>query len=96
MLYFAAMPQKTNFSFQTRRLSSYPIGLIVRVRLVSGREIEGEIVKIEITVLGAFLHVEFDQEVANVTFRQILGFYDCCSVKFRPTRTYVPFPVIRR
>jgi hypothetical protein len=93
---FAAMPQGNTSSFQTRRLSSYPIGLIVRVRLVSGREIEGQIVKIEITVLGAFLHVEFDQEVANVTSRQILGFYDFCSVKFRPARTYVPFPVIRR
>jgi hypothetical protein len=46
------------------------------VRLVSGREIEAQIVKIEITVLGTFLHVEFDQEVANVTTRQILGFYD--------------------
>lgn len=90
------MPQQKNFSFQTRRLSSYPIGLIVRVRLVSGREIEAQIVRIEITELGAFLHVEFDQEVANVTSRQIVGFYDFCSVKSLPARTYVPFPVIRR
>jgi hypothetical protein len=96
MLYFAAMPQEKNFGFQTCRLSSYPIGLVVRVRLVSGREIEAQIVKIETTELGTFLHVEFDEEVANVMTRQILGFYDFCSVRFRQAKTYVPFPAIRR
>src|ERR1700689_3408486 len=93
---FAAMPQGNTSSFQTRRLSSYPIGLIVRVRLVSGREIEGQMVKMETTVLGAFLHVGCVQEVANVWSSQILGFYYFCSVKFRPARTSVPFPVIWR
>jgi hypothetical protein len=66
------MPQGKNFRFQTRRIPSYPIGLVVRVSLVSGREVEAQIVKIETTVLGTFLHVEYDEEVANVTSRQIL------------------------
>lgn len=80
MLYFGAMPQGKNSRFQTRRLPSYPIGLIVRVHLVSGREVEAQIVKIETTVLGTFLHVEYDEEVANVTSRQILGFYNFCLI----------------
>jgi len=50
-----------------QRLSFYPLGLIARVHLVSGRKIEAQIVKIETTVLGAFLHIEHDEEVANVT-----------------------------
>jgi hypothetical protein len=32
-------------SFQERRRSNYPIGVLVRVRLISGREVEAQIVK---------------------------------------------------
>jgi hypothetical protein len=88
VVYFAAMPQGKNFSFQTRRLSSYPIGLVVSVRLVSGREIEAQVVRIETTALGTFLHVGYDQEVANVTSRQVLGFYDFCFIKTAKVKTY--------
>jgi hypothetical protein len=89
MLYFARMPQGKNFRFQTRRLPSYPVGLVVRGRLVSGREVEAQIVKIETTVLGTFLHVEYDQEVANVTSRQILGFYNFCFIRTSDVKTYI-------
>jgi hypothetical protein len=75
-------------SFQERRLSRYPIGLIVRVRMVSGRELEARIAKIETTELGTFLHVEFDEEVANIAARQILGFYDFCFIKTAHPKTY--------
>ena len=75
-------------SFQERRLSRYPIGLIVRVRMISGREIEAQIAKIETTELGTFLHVEFDEEMANVTSKQILGYYDFCFVKTAHVKTY--------
>lgn len=70
-------------SFQDRRRSNYPIGIFVRVRLISGREVEAQIVKIEITTLGTFLHVEFGEEVANVTARQVVGYYDFCPIKVR-------------
>jgi hypothetical protein len=83
VLYFAAMSQDRDQSFQRRRLESYPIGLVVLVRLISGREIEAQIVAIETTALGTFLHVEFGQEVANITSRQVLGFYDFCFLRAR-------------
>lgn len=76
--------------FQERRLPAYPIGLIVRVRMISGREVEARIAKIETTELGTFLHVEFGEEVANVTARQVLGFYNFCFIKRRIPRIYVP------
>jgi hypothetical protein len=81
MLYFAAMAEKKNLSFQERRLPSYPIGLIVRVVLWSGRVVEAQVDRIETTALGTFLQVEFGDEVANVTFEQITGFYDFCLLK---------------
>jgi hypothetical protein len=83
------MPQGNKPGFESRRLPSYPIGLVVGVRLVSGREIEAQIVKIETTLLGTFLHVEYDEEVANVTSRQILGFYNFCFMKTARVKTYV-------
>ena len=82
------MPQENKPGFQSRRLASYPIGLVVRVRLVSGREVEAQIVKIEITALGTFSYVEFDQEVANLVSGQILGFYDFCSIRMR-VKSYI-------
>lgn len=85
----SAVLKKTKSPFQTRRLPSYPVGLIVRVRLISGREIEAQVTKIETSALGTFLHVEFDQEVANVTSRQILGFYDFCFIKTSRVKTYI-------
>jgi hypothetical protein len=77
------MTKNTAGSFQARRRSTYPIGAFVRVRLVSGRETEAQIVHIETTELGTFLRVEFGEEVANVTVRQIVGFYDFCMLKGR-------------
>ena len=68
-------------NFATRRLHFYPIGVIVRVRMVSGREIEGLIIRIEITAAGAFHHIEFGEEIVTVTKRQIIGFYDFCFLK---------------
>jgi hypothetical protein len=68
-------------NFQARRVRTYPIGAVVKVRLVSGREIEGQVIKVETTALGTFLHVEFGDEVANVTERQVIGFYDFCLLK---------------
>lgn len=75
-------------SFRERRLSRYPIGLVVRVRMISGRKIEAQIVKIETTQLGTFVHIEFGEEVANVTAKQILGYYDFCFVKTAQVKTY--------
>jgi len=63
--------------------------LIVRVRMISGREIEARITKIETTELGTFLHVEFGEEVANVTSKQILGYYDFCYIKALRSKTYI-------
>jgi hypothetical protein len=60
---------------------AYPIGVFVGVRLVSGREIEGQVIKVETTTLGTFLHVEFGEEVAQVTEKQIVGFYDFSFLK---------------
>jgi len=68
-------------NFKARRVRAYPIGVLVRVRLVSGREIEGQVIKVETTALGTFLHVEFGDEVANVTAKQVIGFYDFCFLK---------------
>jgi hypothetical protein len=70
-------------SFRERRRSNYPAGLFVRVRMVSGREIDAQITKIETTTLGTFFHVEFGEEVANVTARQLVGYYDFCPLKVR-------------
>ena len=64
-----------------RRVRAYPIGVVVRVRMVSGRQIEGQVIKVETTALGTFLHVEFGEEVANVTANQVIGFYDFCLLK---------------
>jgi hypothetical protein len=75
------MTKRSDGSFQTRTRSIYPIGAFVRVRLVSGRETEARIVHIETTELGTFLRVEFGEEVASVTVRQIVGFYDFCMLK---------------
>jgi hypothetical protein len=72
-----------NPNLNTWRLQSYPIGLFVRVRMTSGREIDAQILKVETTALGTFLHVEFEQEVANVVLNQIVGFYDFCYLKRR-------------
>lgn len=52
----------------------YPIEVLVRVKLVSGREIEGQVIKVETTALGTFLHVEVGEEVANETEKQTVGF----------------------
>ncbi len=51
--------------------------------MTSGREIDAQILKVETTALGTFLHVEFEQEVANVVLNQIVGFYDFCYLKRR-------------
>ena len=83
VLYFAAMAGNKNPTFRERQLPTYPIGLIVRVLLWSGRQVEAKIIRIETTALGTFLHVEFGDEVANVTFKQVVGFYDFCYLKER-------------
>jgi hypothetical protein len=75
------MAENRNLSFQDCRLTSYPIGLIVRVLLWSGRVVVAQVIKAETTALGTFLHVEFGDEVANVTFEQVTGFYDFCFLK---------------
>jgi hypothetical protein len=72
--------------FQERRRSNYPIGILVRVRLNSGREVEAQIVKIETTALGTFLHVEFGEEVVNVTAGQVIGYYDFCPLSIRQAK----------
>ena len=61
----------------------YPIGLVVRARLLSGLEVEGQITKVETTSLGTYLHFEFGEQVANITHRQIIGYYDFCVVRRR-------------
>jgi hypothetical protein len=70
-----------NSNFKVGRVRAYPIGVLVKVRLISGREIEGQVIKVETTALGTFLHVEFGDEVANVTAKQVIGFYDFCFLK---------------
>ena len=77
-------------SFRKRRLRSYPIGAFVRVRMISGRELEAQVTKIETTALGTFLHVEFDDEVAHVTSNQIVGYYDFSTLKIRRPTVYFP------
>jgi hypothetical protein len=74
--------------FRNRRLPSYPIGLFVKVRMMSGREIDAQIRRVETTALGTYLNVEFDDEVASVTAKQIMGFYDFCFFKGRPGKRY--------
>ena len=56
--------------------------------MISGREVEARIAEIEMTELGTFLHVEFEQEVANVTSKQVVGFYDFCFIKKAQAKTY--------
>jgi hypothetical protein len=73
-------------SFQERRRSNYPIGVLVRVRLISGRDVEAQIVEIETTALGTFLHVEFGEEVANVTAGQVIGYYDFSPLGIRQAK----------
>ena len=68
-------------NFKAGRVRAYPIGVVVRVKMVSGREIEGQVIKVETTALGKFLHVEFGEEVANVTAKQVIGFYEFCFLK---------------
>jgi hypothetical protein len=75
------------FRLKSRRIPSYPIGLFVRARLVSGQEIEAQITRIETTALGTHLHVEFGEEVANVTPKQIIGFYGFCFLNRRRAST---------
>jgi hypothetical protein len=58
------------FHFTNRRLSAYPIGLFVKVRMISGKEIEAQITRIETTARGTYLKVEFGDEVASVTGKQ--------------------------
>jgi hypothetical protein len=72
--------EKTS-GYKVGRVRAYPIGVLVRVRLVSGREIEGQVIKVETTALGTFLHVEFGEEVAQVTGKQVIGFYEFCFLK---------------
>lgn len=75
-------------AFQTGKRAKYPIGVIVRVRMISGTELEGQVTKIETTTLGTFLHVEYDYGVINVTSKQILGYYDFSVLKLRGARAY--------
>ena len=77
-----------NFGFKIGRVRNYPIGVLVRVRLISGREIEGQVIKVETTALGTFMHVEFGEEVAQVTGKQVVGFYEFCLVKAWMVRRY--------
>jgi hypothetical protein len=77
-----------NSNFQARRARTYPIGAVVRVRMISGREIEGQVIKVETTALGTFMHVEFGEEVAYVTGKQVVGFYDFCLMKAWMVRRY--------
>lgn len=56
--------------------------------MISGRELEARIGKIETTELGTFLQVEFGEEAANITSKQILGYYDFCFVKTAQVKTY--------
>jgi hypothetical protein len=76
-----AMISEKDSNFKVGRVRTYPIGAVVRVRLVSGREIEGQVIKVETTALGTFMYVEFEEEVANVTGKQVIGFYDFCLLK---------------
>jgi hypothetical protein len=48
------MTKTSDGSFQIRSRSIYLVGAIVRVRLISGREIEAQIIEIETTELGTF------------------------------------------
>jgi hypothetical protein len=89
------MVEKKNPNFQEGRLSTYPIGLIIRVLLWSGRQVEAQVIRIETTALGTFLHVEFGEEVANITFNQIIGFYDFCFLKERP-KVYKKLKISKR
>jgi hypothetical protein len=73
---------------RNRRTSSYPIGLFVKVRMASGKETDAQITRIETTALGTYLNVEFDDEVASVTVKQIIGCYDFCFFRGRPGKRY--------
>ena len=43
---------------------------------------------VETTALGTFMHVEFGEEVAQVTGKQVVGFYDFCLMKAWMVRRY--------
>ncbi len=45
-------------------------------------------IRVETTALGTFMHVEFGEEVAQVTGKQVVGFYDFCSMKAWMVRRY--------
>jgi hypothetical protein len=77
-------------ALQRRKRALYPVGLVVRVRLSSGREVEGQITRIENTSLGGYLRFEFDEELANITSTQIVGFYDFCFLGARRMRELPP------
>jgi hypothetical protein len=68
-------------NFKVGRVRTYPIGAVVKVRLISAREVVGQVIKVETTALGTFMHVEFGEEVAHVTGKQVMGFYDFCLLK---------------
>jgi hypothetical protein len=74
--------------FQNRKRGKYPIGLVVRVRMISGKELEGQITKIESTALGEYIHIEYEEGLINVTSRQVIGFYDFCPVKATLLRSH--------
>src|SRR5579863_6142897 len=81
--------KNSNYSnYKVGRIRVYPIGVFVRVRMISGREIEGQVIKVETTALGTFLHVEFGDEVATVTAKQVTGFYDFCFLKVWMVRRF--------
>jgi hypothetical protein len=83
----AVMAHETIPGFQRRKRALYPLGLVVQARLLSGREVEGRITRIEKTSLGDYLCFEFEDETANITSRQILGFYDFCFLGPRRLRS---------
>jgi hypothetical protein len=90
LCYIPPMHPADPINLQRRKRALYPVGLIVRVRLASGREVEGQITRIESTPLGDYLRFEFDEEVANITSRQIIGFYDFCFLGARRMRELPP------
>jgi hypothetical protein len=56
--------------------------------MISGKEFDDRITRIETTALGTYLHVEFGDEVSNVTAKQIIGFYDFCFLKAKRGKQY--------
>jgi hypothetical protein len=56
--------------------------------MMSGKEIDAQITRIETTALGTYLNVEFGDEVASVTAKQIIGFYDFCFFRGNRRKQY--------